>query len=98
MNEVVLHRGRSPHLSMVDVLVDGVHLTETFVSIMQPPLFLRFLMMNVILGRWVNRVNSNWINGLFSIGGGTYHPPSGKSTSLDAYLPKKLVIQTCCLT
>lgn len=30
MNEVVLHRGRSPHLSMVDVLVDGVHLTETF--------------------------------------------------------------------
>ncbi|GJJ08458.1 hypothetical protein Clacol_002676 [Clathrus columnatus] len=30
MNEVVLHRGRSPHLSIVDVLVDGVHLTEAF--------------------------------------------------------------------
>ncbi|KAF8526047.1 ATP-NAD kinase-like domain-containing protein [Hysterangium stoloniferum] len=30
MNEVTLHRGRSPHLSIVDVYVDGVHLTEAF--------------------------------------------------------------------
>ncbi|KAF8583830.1 ATP-NAD kinase [Ramaria rubella] len=31
MNEVTLHRGRSPHLNIVDVYVDGVHLTEAFV-------------------------------------------------------------------
>jgi NADH kinase len=31
MNEVVLHRGSNPHLSIVDIYVDGVHLTEAFV-------------------------------------------------------------------
>lgn len=41
MNEVVLHRGRSPHLSTVDVLVDNVHLTEASVStaMFKNPLF-----------------------------------------------------------
>jgi len=28
MNEVALHRGRSPHLDTIDVFVDGQHLTE----------------------------------------------------------------------
>jgi NADH kinase len=32
MNEITLHRGRSPHLNIVDAYVDGVHLTEAFVS------------------------------------------------------------------
>jgi NADH kinase len=32
MNEVTLHRGRSPHLNIVDIFVDGVHLTEEYVS------------------------------------------------------------------
>jgi len=31
MNEITLHRGRSPHLNIVDVYVDGVHLTEAYV-------------------------------------------------------------------
>ncbi|KIJ51322.1 hypothetical protein M422DRAFT_26740 [Sphaerobolus stellatus SS14] len=30
MNEVTLHRGRSPHLNIVDIFVDGVHLTEAY--------------------------------------------------------------------
>ncbi|KAF8484105.1 ATP-NAD kinase-like domain-containing protein [Gautieria morchelliformis] len=30
MNEITLHRGRSPHLNIVDAYVDGVHLTEAF--------------------------------------------------------------------
>ena len=33
MNEVTLHRGRSPHLNIVDAYVDGVHLTEAFVCL-----------------------------------------------------------------
>jgi NADH kinase len=35
MNEVSIHRGRYPHLSVVDAYVDGEHLTEAVVS---PPL------------------------------------------------------------
>ncbi len=31
MNEVALHRGRSPHLDTIDVFVDGQHLTECVV-------------------------------------------------------------------
>ncbi|KAG8880230.1 NADH kinase pos5 [Tulasnella sp. 332] len=29
MNEVTLHRGRSPHLAMIDAYIDGQHLTES---------------------------------------------------------------------
>lgn len=32
MNEVTLHRGRHPHLSVVDAYFDGQHLTEAVVS------------------------------------------------------------------
>jgi NADH kinase len=32
MNEVTLHRGRSPHLNIIDAYVDGQHLTEAVVS------------------------------------------------------------------
>jgi hypothetical protein len=32
MNEVAIHRGRYPHLSVVDAYVDGQHLTEAVVS------------------------------------------------------------------
>lgn len=31
MNEVALHRGRYPHLSVVDAFVNGQHLTEAVV-------------------------------------------------------------------
>ena len=31
MNEVALHRGRSPHLNTIDAFVDGQHLTESVV-------------------------------------------------------------------
>jgi len=31
MNEVALHRGRSPHLNTIDAFVDGQHLTEAVV-------------------------------------------------------------------
>ena len=33
MNEVAIHRGRYPHLSVVDAYVDGQHLTEAVVSL-----------------------------------------------------------------
>lgn len=36
MNEVALHRGRSPHLTTVDAYVDGQHLTESVVSCPAP--------------------------------------------------------------
>jgi hypothetical protein len=32
MNEVALHRGRHPHLTVVDAYFDGQHLTEAVVS------------------------------------------------------------------
>jgi hypothetical protein len=32
MNEVTLHRGRSPHLNTIDAYVNGQHLTEAVVS------------------------------------------------------------------
>jgi NADH kinase len=35
MNEVALHRGRYPHLSVVDAFVNDQHLTEAVVS--HPP-------------------------------------------------------------
>jgi NAD kinase len=35
MNEVILHRGRSPHLTMLNISIDGVFLTE---AIVLPPL------------------------------------------------------------
>jgi NAD kinase len=31
MNEVILHRGRSPHLTMLNISIDGVFLTEAIV-------------------------------------------------------------------
>ena len=31
MNEISLHRGRSPHLTSVDAYVDGQHLTAAVV-------------------------------------------------------------------
>ena len=37
MNEVTLHRGRSPHLNIIDAFVDGVHLTEAFASLFSAP-------------------------------------------------------------
>lgn len=38
MNEVTLHRGRHPHLTVVDAYFDGQHLTEATVSVMLWPL------------------------------------------------------------
>jgi NADH kinase len=32
MNEVILHRGRSPHLTKLNISIDGVFLTEAIVS------------------------------------------------------------------
>lgn len=36
MNEVALHRGRYPHLSVVDAFVNDQHLTEAVVSLPDP--------------------------------------------------------------
>jgi hypothetical protein len=33
MNEVALHRGRHPHLTVVDAFFNGQHLTEAVVSL-----------------------------------------------------------------
>jgi hypothetical protein len=33
MNEIALHRGRSPHLNTIDAFVDGQHLTEAVVRL-----------------------------------------------------------------
>lgn len=33
MNEVAIHRGRYPHLSVVDAYVNNQHLTEAVVSL-----------------------------------------------------------------
>ena len=33
MNEVALHRGASPHLTIIDAFVNGQHLTEAIVSL-----------------------------------------------------------------
>lgn len=38
MNEVALHRGRYPHLSVVDAFVNDQHLTEAVVSPNPTPL------------------------------------------------------------
>jgi len=35
MNEVTLHRGRHPHLTVVDAYFDNQHLTEAVVSHLQ---------------------------------------------------------------
>ncbi len=32
MNEIALHRGREPHMTMIDAFVDGKHLTRAIVS------------------------------------------------------------------
>lgn len=37
MNEVALHRGRYPHLSVVDAYVNSQHLTE---AVVRPALFI----------------------------------------------------------
>jgi NADH kinase len=39
MNEVILHRGRSPHLTRLDISIDGVFLTEAIVSPLSLPPF-----------------------------------------------------------
>jgi len=36
MNEVILHRGKSPHLTMLDISIDGVYLTEAIVPLPCP--------------------------------------------------------------
>lgn len=41
MNEVSLHRGRHPHLTVVDTYFDGQHLTEAVVSTHSPVSSLR---------------------------------------------------------
>jgi len=35
MNEIALHRGSSPHLNTIDIFVDGQHLTEAVVSLIE---------------------------------------------------------------
>lgn len=37
MNEVTLHRGRSPHLNIIDAYVNGQHLTEAVVGSLPRP-------------------------------------------------------------
>lgn len=37
MNEVILHRGRSPHLTMLNISIDGVFLTEAIVLLPNSP-------------------------------------------------------------
>jgi NAD kinase len=41
MNEVILHRGRSPHLTMLNISIDGVFLTEAIVPLFQSQLITR---------------------------------------------------------
>lgn len=36
MNEVILHRGRSPHLTRLNISIDGVFLTEAIVPPLAP--------------------------------------------------------------
>jgi hypothetical protein len=37
MNEVILHRGKSPHLTLLNISIDGVFLTEAIVSPLPNP-------------------------------------------------------------
>ena len=43
MNEVTLHRGRHPHLTVVDAFFDGEHLTEAVVGFVLPGSPVRWL-------------------------------------------------------
>lgn len=41
MNEIALHRGREPHMTMIDAFVNGKHLTRAIVSFARTPLLLK---------------------------------------------------------
>jgi len=67
MNEVALHRGSSPHLNTVDAFVDGQHLTEAVVSILQKAfLIISDPVMLLLVGRF-NCLHANRFYSLFAL-------------------------------
>ena len=68
MNEVALHRGRHPHLTVVDAYFDGQRLTEAVVcSLLRPTAGFRLLLMLIRTGRWPPGVYSDRIHRLLTL-------------------------------
>lgn len=90
MNEVTLHRGRSPHLNIVDAYVDGVHLTEAFASHF-PILCISYFDLNKV--RRFDYRNTDRVNGILIVLRRSYRAPFRKSPSLDSHLSPKPLFQ-----
>ena len=80
MNEIVLHRGRSPHLTRLNISIDGVFLTEAIVL---------HHMAKLIIGRWTDSLDADRINSLLPIGIRSINPSKPSIYPLDTDLSTK---------
>jgi hypothetical protein len=81
MNEVALHRGRHPHLTVVDAFFNDQHLTEAVVgsvttSVLTP-------------GRWIATINAYRIDSLLALSGWPHCPPSAGLLPANSYCTSK---------
>lgn len=75
MNEVTLHRGRSPHLNIIDAYVNGQHLTEAVVGSFPRPHALNSYPREV--GR-PHTIHANRFNGVLPLMWWAYRAPFSK--------------------
>lgn len=98
MNEVTLHRGRSPHLTMIDAYVDGQHLTESVVSagrLRPKPEAMTGVPLTV---RWPHSLNTHRLHCILSIFWGTNCPSVDAVVAVNSYLPAQPFVQTSDVT
>ena len=91
MNEVTLHRGRSPHLNIIDAYVNGQHLTEAVVGPLsgsQPPTHIPCEV------RRPHPIHANRFNGVLPLMRRSYRAPFGTRLAPYTNLCSKSQFQT----
>lgn len=95
MNEVTLHRGRSPHLNIIDAYVNGQHLTEAVVGPFSAPQAPTHITHEV---RWPHFIHTNRFNGVLPLMRRSYRAPFCTRLAPYTDLCSKPEFQTACAT
>lgn len=95
MNEVTLHRGRSPHLNIIDAYVNGQHLTEAVVGPFSAPQAPTHITHEV---RRPHLIHTNRFNGVLPVMRRSYRAPLCTRLAPYTNLCSKPEFQTACAT
>lgn len=99
MNEVHLHRGRYPHMTIIDAYVDGQHLTEAVVCPSSIPYHSRRVVRSHpvlhpnLEGRRTHSGHAYRIDSLLVIRRRTDRTSFGPILTIDSHLPPKPELQ-----